>query len=103
MLPRVGMNMAPLWVRLIIAVFALVLWAGMAILLLLRTRDVQTYVVEKLRNRPPHPIFGRFSPDQIYLNLIFTGIVAALGALGLIYAIVGMLLQPLGIDVRITW
>jgi hypothetical protein len=95
--------MAPLWFRLVIAGLALAVWAGMALVLLLRTRDVQAYIVEKMRNRAPHPIFGRSSPDHIFHNIIFTGVVAALGALGLIYAILGMLLGTLGIDIRIRW
>jgi hypothetical protein len=98
--------MAPLWVSLIMALLGLVLCAGVAILFLLRTSDVHAYWMEELRIRPPHHfIFGpvRYSPNQIYLSIIFLGAVAALGALVLVYTILGMLLALRGIDFRITW
>jgi hypothetical protein len=40
---------------------------------------------------------------MIYFNIVFAGVVAGLGAVALLCSIAGILIEPLGIDFRITW
>ena len=85
--------MAPVWLRIIYCVVALVIFGGTAVMNLVWPRKVQAFVMRMLKDWRPHPLFGPPTPESVYSNIIICGIGSIVPAIILISVLVELIRQ----------
>lgn len=85
--------MAPLWLRIIYFFVFTIIWCGITVPCLVWPRKTQEFAMRMLKDRRPHPLFGKPTPETVYADIIGTGIVGLIGTFVLIYVWVKLILE----------